>query len=279
MNNSSDDDIDFGEDLKNIDIDSYHNFFNYLKGTNSYIKKSVLFNFIKQSGISLDDNRIKSDLDLLDDKIIESDFIDLINTNILLFKKIFEKDLIISDWMNFTKNIDSIYNNLIDYDKGKIADYIPQLANVNPNLFSVSICSIDGQIYNKGDYNNEFCVQSCSKPITYLIASDLLGGDYVHNFVGREPSGRNFNELCLNNDKIPHNPLINSGAIMCASLIDYKNSLANRFDKIIKYWSKLAANSKINFSTSVYLSERASADRNNCLAYMMQGIKSFFKRC
>ena len=248
-----------------------------MKGTNSYIKKSVLFNFIKQSGISLDDNRIKSDLDLLDDKIIESDFIDLINTNILLFKKIFEKDLIISDWINFTKNIDSIYNNLIDYDKGKITDYIPQLANVNPNLFSVSICSIDGQIYNKGDYNNEFCVQSCSKPITYLIASDLLGGDYVHNFVGREPSGRNFNELCLNNDKIPHNPLINSGAIMCASLIDYKNSLANRFDKIIKYWSKLAANSKINFSTSVYLSERASADRNNCLAYMMQESKSFSK--
>ena len=277
MSNSSEDDIDLGEELKNVDIDSYHNFFNYLKGTNSYIKKSVLFNFIKQSGISLDDNRIKSDLDLLDDKIIESDFIDLINTNILLFKKIFEKDLIISDWMNFTKNIDSIYNNLIDYDKGKIADYIPQLANVNPNLFSVSICSIDGQIYNKGDYNSEFCVQSCSKPITYLIASDLLGGDYVHNFVGREPSGRNFNELCLNNDKIPHNPLINSGAIMCASLIDYKNSLANRFDKIIKYWSKLAANSKINFSTSVYLSERASADRNNCLAYMMQESKAFSK--
>ena len=52
---------------------------------------------------------------------------------------------------------------------------------------------------------------------------------------------------------------------MCASLIDYRNSLANRFDKIISYWSKLAANTKINFSTSVYLSERASADRNNCL--------------
>ena len=64
---------------------------------------------------------------------------------------------------------------------------------------------------------------------------------------------------------------------MCASLIDYKNSLANRFDKIIKYWSKLAANSKINFSTSVYLSERASADRNNCLAYMMQESKAFSK--
>ena len=45
--------------------------------------------------------------------------------------------------------------------------------------------------------------------ITYLIASDLNGADYIHNFV--EPSGRNFNELCLSNEKIPHNPLINSG--------------------------------------------------------------------
>ena len=60
---------------------------------------------------------------------------------------------------------------------------------------------------------------------------------------------------------------------LCASLIDYKNSLAIRFDKIINYWSKLVANPKINFSTSV--SERASADRNNCLAYMMQESKAF----
>ena len=197
------------------------------------------------------------------------------NSNIILFKKIFENDLIISDWVQLKNTINDIYDNTKNINTGKKADYIPQLNNVDENLYAISLCSIDGQIYNKGDYQNEFCVQSCSKPITYLIASDLESSDYIHNFVGREPSGRNFNELCLNNDKIPHNPLINSGAIMCASLIDYKNSLANRFDKVIKYWSKLAANTKINFSTSVYLSERASADRNNCLAYMMQESKAF----
>ena len=103
----------------------------------------------------------------------------------------------------------------------------------------------------------------------------MNSSEQIHNFVGTEPSGRNFNELCLNEHNIPHNPLINSGAIMCASLIDYENSLANRFDTVMKYWSKLAGNTKINFSTSVYLSERASADRNNCLAYMMQEKKSF----
>ena len=46
---------------------------------------------------------------------------------------------------------------------------------------------------------------------------------------------------------------------MCASLIDYENTLANRYDTIIDYWKKLAGNTKINFSTSVYLSEKNTA--------------------
>ena len=260
---------------KNIDIESYKLYFEHLSKNDNFIKKKVLLNFIKNRGISINDNRIKEEIKNMDDEINETMFVDLLNTNVILFKKIFENDLIINNWGEFTNSIDNIYEKTKTKNNGKLADYIPQLANVNPDLYGVSMCTIDGQIYNKGDYKTEFCVQSCSKPITYLIASDLKNADYIHNFVGREPSGRNFNELCLSNEKIPHNPLINSGAIMCASLIDYKNSLANRFDKIIRYWSKLAANSKVNFSTSVYLSERASADRNNCLAYMMQESNAF----
>ena len=239
------------------------------------IKKSNFLNFIKSSGISINDSRFNNKIEYLEDEITFDKFTDLLNTNILLFKKIFENDLIISDWNKFINDIDSIYEHTKNHNSGNVASYIPQLKNVNPDLYSISICSIDGQIYNKGDYKQEFCVQSCSKPITYLIASDLNNSDFIHNFVGCEPSGRNFNELCLNTDNIPHNPLINSGAIMCASLIDYENTLANRYDKVIKYWSKLAGNTKINFSTSIYLSEKDTADRNNCLAYMMQESKAF----
>ena len=262
------------EDTK-IDIVSYKLYFEHLSKNDNFIKKKVLLDFIKNRGINSNDNRIKNELQDINDELSENDFIDLLNTNVILFKKIFDNDLIINNWSEFIDSIDIIYEKTKNNNNGKLADYIPQLKNVNEELYGISICTIDGQIYNKGDYENEFCVQSFSKPITYLIASELNGPDYIHNFVGREASGRNFNELCLSNEKIPHNPLINSGAIMCCSLIDYKNSLANRFDKIITYWSKLAANSKINFSTSVYLSERASADRNNCLAYMMQESNAF----
>ena len=258
-------------------LELYKIYFNDLLEGTSYIKKDKFILFLKNKGISSDDKRLNKELNKLENKITLDKFIDLINTNIILYKKIFENDLIITDWIKFEKTIDKIYFDTLDYNKGHVASYIPQLKNVESNLYAISICTIDGQMYNKGDYKKEFCVQSCSKPITYLIGSDLKGEEYIHNFVGREPSGRNFNELCLNSENIPHNPLINSGAIMCASLIDYKNTLANRNDLIIKYWSKLAGNTKINFSTSVYLSEKDTADRNNCLAYMMQESQAFQK--
>lgn len=259
-----------------VDIKIYKNYFNYFLNSNEQtIKKIKFINFIKNKGISINDKRFCDKINILNDDITFDEFINLFNTNIILFKKIFENDLIIPNWNNLKKNINLIYEKIKYINNGKLAGYIPQLANVDPKLFSISVCSIDGQIYNCGDSNQEFCVQSCSKPISYLIASDLNGSEYIHNFVGREPSGKNFNELCLNNDNLPHNPLINSGAIMCCSLIDYSNTLANRYDKVIDYWYKLAGDTKINFSTSVYLSEKNTADRNNCLAYMMQESKAF----
>ncbi len=283
MNNNSsscsdedivDNNIEFED---NNEVKLYKTYYVDLLGGNiqSFLKKSKLTQFINNRGIDINDKRFDNNIKNLSEKISFKDFIDLMNSNIILFKKIFENDLIISDWEQLKNTINIIYNNTKNINSGKKADYIPQLNNVDENLYAISLCSVDGQIYNLGDTDYDFCVQSCSKPITYLIGCDLNSSEQIHNFVGTEPSGRNFNELCLNEHNIPHNPLINSGAIMCASLIDYENSLANRFDTVMKYWSKLAGNTKINFSTSVYLSERASADRNNCLAYMMQEKKSF----
>lgn len=78
-----------------------------------------------------------------------------------------------------------------------MAAYIPQLARVNSDFWGVSVCTIDGQRFSIGDSNVPFTLQSCSKPLTYAIALEILGQELVHQYVGQEPSGRNFNELVL----------------------------------------------------------------------------------
>ena len=111
---------------------------------------------------------------------------------------------------NFESFIKSIYETIKQNTEGNVADYIPQLAKVNPELFAISICNLDGELINVGDSNIDFCIQSCSKPLSYCVAHEMLGSDYVHDRVGYEPSGQSFNAFVLNKKGLPHNPMINS---------------------------------------------------------------------
>jgi len=117
-------------------------------------------------------------------------------------------------------------------------------------------------------------MQSCTKPIGYLMALQEHGDQKVHFHVGTEPSGKQFNKLILKNvgtstdeygktsgRKIPHNPMINAGALMCCCLIMPEGSMADRFTKVMNTWQKLCG-SKIAFGNSVYLSEKSHANRN-----------------
>jgi glutaminase len=101
------------------------------------------------------------------------------------------------------------------------------------------------------------------------------GEDKVHKHVGREPSGVSFNELKLNKDGRPHNPMINAGAIMCCSLVKPEQEFADRFDFVMNTWQALAGGDKAGFSNAVYLSERATADRNFALGYFMRENGAF----
>ena len=65
-------------------------------------------------------------------------------------------------------------------------------------MLSLSFCTVDGQIFEIGNKDVKFSVQSCSKPVTYAIAVEVNGIDVVNDFIAHEPSGHNFNELCLN---------------------------------------------------------------------------------
>ncbi|MBS4730211.1 glutaminase A [Mycobacterium sp. SM1] len=156
-----------------------------------------------------------------------------------------------------------------------MADYIPQLKRVDPDKFGVAICTVDGQRFTIGDAHDLFCVQSICKPVNYSLALEEHGVATVHRHVGREPSGRSFNELSLNGDGLPHNPMINSGAIMTCSLLRPHDELADRFDYVAETWRRLSASSRVGFNNSVYLSERRTADRNFALGYFMREHSAF----
>jgi glutaminase len=97
----------------------------------------------------------------------------------------------------------------------------------------------------------------------------------VHEHVGREPSGRGFNELSVNGDGLPHNPMINSGAIMSCSLIRASLDIADRFDHVADTWRRLSGGGHVGFNNAVYLSERQTADRNFALGYFMREHGAF----
>ena len=80
---------------------------------------------------------------------------------------------------------------------------------------------MDGQRYSIGDTNIPFTIQSTGKPINYAIALHELGREEVHKYVGQEPSGRMFNELVLDYNRKPHNPMVNAGAIVICSILMY----------------------------------------------------------
>ena len=189
--------------------------------------------------------------------------------------KTLEGRIIIRNFSKFTKDMKTIFQQVRKHTGGDVARYIPQLAKVNPDQFGLSICSIDAQKLSIGDSNVSFCVQSAMKPINYCIAQELIGERLVHEHVGYEPSGMNFNELTLNKNGLPHNPLINAGAIATASLILPEAGAADRFDYITSVWSKLTGGVKPKYSVETSLSERETADRNFCLGYLMKENQVF----
>ncbi len=244
-----------------------------------YIQKKDLLDTLDKIGISKKDPRLNMEkLNELNDtdKIDLMQFVSIIKNNLLLIENALTGNLIIPDFEGFCNEIKDIYSTILSNHEGKVANYIPQLARVNPNQFGISICTIDGQMYSIGDAYTYFCIQSTCKPINYCIIQDEHGEEKVHKHIGKEPSGHGFNVIALNPQNLPHNPLINAGAIMACALLKSHLDIADRFDYVMKIWKSL--NGGIvspRFNNAIYLSEKNTADRNFALAHFMREKKAF----
>ena len=250
-----------------------------MDGDSKIVKKDILES-LNSRGILNDDPRIKETIENLkklndNDSITPTSFNELISKNITLIERALKGDLIIPDFSSFSSIINTIYESCKSNMNGKVADYIPQLARVSPENYAISICTVDGQRLNIGNTDLPYCVQSTCKPINYCIALEDSGVLTTHKHVGREPSGRGFNELTLNKDGRPHNPMINAGAIMTSSLINPEMNVSDRFDHVLDKWEMLTGGRRPGFNNAVYLSEKQTADRNFALGYFMKENKAF----
>ncbi len=99
--------------------------------------------------------------------------------------------------------------------RGRLAEYIPSLASVDPHQFGMAVASCDGRVHVVGDADVRFSVQSISKVFTLalVIAAE---GELIWQRVSREPSGNPFNSLLQLDQEAgrPRNPFINAGALV-----------------------------------------------------------------
>jgi glutaminase len=167
--------------------------------------------------------------------------------------------------------LNEIANTLVkETDRGKVANYIPQLAAVDPNQFAISVALPNGNIYSAGCAKQLFSIQSISKVFSLTLALGKIG-DAVWTKVGREPSGDPFNsivQLELEHGK-PRNPFINAGAIAVVDAIMMGHQPKELLAEILQFVRFIANDNSISIDKKVALSELATGNRNASLAHFM----------
>lgn len=153
---------------------------------------------------------------------------------------------------------------------GRAADYIPELAGADPELFGVAIATADGEVYAAGDSEVAFTLQSLSKPFAYGYALHRHGREAVMEHVGVEPTGDAFNAILLDEENNrPFNPMVNAGAIAVCELFEGADQGARRAE-MEEFFARFAGR-RLEMDARVHRSEAETGHRNRAIAHMMLG--------
>lgn len=174
--------------------------------------------------------------------------------------------------MSFKKVIQNIYDEVkMIEDKGKLAAYIPELANINPDNFGIHISRTQHENFGVGDYEQKFSIQSISKVLTLVLGYNIIG-EKIWDRVGVEPSGTPFNSLIqLETDKgVPRNPFINAGAIVVADIL--LTHLDNPKEDFLQFVRSVSNNPNINYNSKVAASEKSVGYRNIALCNFIKSL-------
>jgi glutaminase len=173
--------------------------------------------------------------------------------------------------------------------EGEVASYIPELAKANPDWFGICVVTVDGYAYTVGDSDQNFTMQSISKPFVYAAALADRGKEAVLRKVGVEPSGDAFNSISLDpGSGAPLNPMINAGAIATTSLVA-GDTVEAQWRRIEESMAAFVGHG-IEVDEAVYRSESETGFRNRAIAWMlknfgvvdgdpMSSLENYFRQC
>ena len=158
-------------------------------------------------------------------------------------------------------------------DRGTVATYIPELANVDPRRFGLAMVDVAGNVHVGGDSAVPFSIQSISKVFTLTLALGRVG-DRLWRHVGREPSGNPFNSIVQLERElgVPRNPFINAGAIAVTDVILSGRQPRETLGEILRFLQFLADDPTISIDQDVAASEKRTGFRNVALANYMKSF-------
>lgn len=171
---------------------------------------------------------------------------------------------------NIQKALDEAYAKFKDIKEGKNADYIKELARVDPNIYGIAIVTTDGKVYTKGDLQSAVSIQSISKVFTMARVIEEQGPRAIMDKIGVDATGMRFNSIVaveLQKGK-EINPLVNPGAIASSSLVNGSDSAA-KWKNILSTHSAFAGR-ELALDMPVYISEAGDNLRNQAIAHLLK---------
>ncbi|EFK56990.1 glutaminase A [Sphingobacterium spiritivorum] len=174
------------------------------------------------------------------------------------------------------------------YEDGKVADYIPELGKIDAKAVALAVVNDRGTVIGVGDINKKFTMQSISKTIALMLAVMENGEESVFKKMGYFGTDKPFNHFAnLETMGKPLNPMMNAGAILTTSLISGDGQVP--FDKILNMVRYITDNPTLDYSKTVYTSEKETGHRNRGMFYIMKNaglisgseeqLDNYFRQC
>lgn len=169
------------------------------------------------------------------------------------------------------------YQEVLPLTGGVNAHYIPFLANIDPNLFGLSITLVDGTKINLGDTKYKFGIESVSKVHTAILILKQYGAEKVLKMIGADATGLSFNSIfaiLLEKDH-PSTPLVNAGAISACSMVIPTGDSNAKWAEIVQNITDLCGSAP-ELLEELYESESATNFNNRAISWLLKNYNRIY---